>query len=722
MIKKLIKFCLLVFFILIVLVIAVFFTLKTMYPPAKLRGMAQNYISQKLQREFTFDSISFTWIGFTVTNAALSEEHTFQEGTFVKANKLTAHVAVKPLLQKRIEISTIEAEGLEVNIIAKQNGTFNFSTLASTNENSATQSTQAAASTENSPLVITAQKIKLTDCDLVYRDEQNGMRTALNDLNIEITDFDLYHPFETKIDLITNISGAKKPDIHIPLSLQFTMQLAGLDLPNSYATISTATARYKTMQLDLHGEVKNFQTPSVNLTGALAGINNTVLSELAPGLPAFNLPLIHLVLNAAVNLDTKNATISQAKLVVQDSSLLTKGTVNWSGSSIAYNLSATLTAIINQLVQMADTSINDFSPTGTINATLRATEKKDYTDISGNITLKNVSLLYEPFTLTELNGNITLDSLENISSPALTGKLNNEAFTGDFSYAALKTATDVKLNLNLDKLILTKFSSSATNTTNSSVQTTVSTTSKEETVSASPMNIQANVKVGGLSIPYLQSNGLTLTANLTNITDSMAHANGTINFSLQPGKITNLDDFINESKIAKILLLPIGIIKKVAGILEIKLFPTDDAQGSSISFTEGAGIYTFTDGVMNVDKTILNSSATNISASGTANFQTDALDMKAKATLLTQAAPIAFKITGTISSPKGKLDVVNTVTSVVGGLLNGTAVKSAANGTTSLAQGTASAATDTLKNTVSTAADVVKGIGNLFKKKDNEKE
>lgn len=681
--------------------------------------MAQNYVSQKLQREFTFDSISFTWIGFTLTNVALSEEHTFQDGTFIKAKKLTAHVAVKPLLQKRIEISTIEAEGLEANIVAKKDGSYNFDNLISQQEDALPKDTPSPASQEKDPLIITAQKIKLTDCDFIYIDEQSGMRTALNDLNIEIVNFDLDHPFETKIDFVTDISGTGKPDMSLPLSLQFTTLLAGLNMSDAYATLSRATARYKTIQLDLKGEIKNFKAPSLNVTGSLSGVNSTILRELAPGLRAFDLSTIYLTLDANADLDTKNATISQAKLSVKDSSLLAKGTVNWKGPSVAYNLSATLTAVIDQLVQMADTSLNDFSPTGTIKATLRATEKKNYTDINGNIALQNASFLYEPFTFTELNGNVVLASLDNISSPGLTGKLNGEAFKGDFSYAALSTLTDIKLNLNLDKLVLTKFSSSQENTTENPQTPT---TSQENTEATLPMNIQANVTIGELIIPYLQSNGLTVTANLTNITDSMAHANGTIDFALQPGKITNLDNFINESKIAKILLLPIGIVKKVAGILNINLFPTNKDQGTTISFTEGAGTYTFTDGVMNVDKTILNSSATNISASGTANFQTDALDMKAKATLLTQAAPIAFKVTGTMSNPKGKLDVVNTVTSVLGGLLNGTAVKSAANGSTTLTKETSTVATDTVKNTVSTAVDVVKGIGDLFKKKDTKEQ
>lgn len=720
MIKKLIKFSIVFVLLLAVLVTAAFFTLKKMYPPAKLKAMAQNYVSQKLQREFSFDSISFTWIGFTLTNAALSEDHTFQDGTFVKANKLTAHVAVKPLLQKRIEISTIEADGLQVNIVTRKDGSFNFDTLLpSQNSNTAQAAQTPTQAPSDEPLIITAQQIKLTDCDLVYQNEQTGMRTALNDLNIDISDFDLNHPFETELNFTTDISGAGRPDMSLPVSIRFTTFLADLQLQQAYATINDATARYKTIQFNLHGDVKNFEAPTVDLMGSLSGINNTVLSELAPGLANFQLPTLNLSLKADIKPDTQTATISQAKLAVQDSTLTAKGTLSWNTPHLVYNLSGSLTAILAQLVQMTDTWDN-FSPAGTLTATFKATDKKDYGDISGNILLKDASFIYASFPLTQLNGTIAFDSSTSISSPSLTGKFNGENFTGSFSYQTLPDVINFILNLKLDKLTLTQFSSSDTSANASSQKQSAA--AAEQTAEELPMNIQANVTVGEIKIPYFQTNGLTLNANLKNITDAMTQANGSVNFTLQPGKITNLDDFIKDSKIAKILLLPVAIIKTVSGILQLNLFPAKDADGTTIAFTNGEGAYTFTDGVMKIDKTVFNSSATDITATGTANFQTDALDMKAKATLLTQAAPVAFKITGTISNPKGKLDVVNTVTSVVGGILNGTAVKSAANGTESLAKETATATTDVVKDTVSTATNLIKDIGSLFKKKEKSQE
>ena len=131
MIKKLFKFLLISMAVAVIITGAGLFTLYKMYPPEKLKSMLQAYVAQNYQRELVFDNLSFTWIGFTLNNVALSENTTLADGTFIKARQLTAHVAVKPLLQKRIEISTIEADGLEIQLIQKKDGSFNLTRRAS---------------------------------------------------------------------------------------------------------------------------------------------------------------------------------------------------------------------------------------------------------------------------------------------------------------------------------------------------------------------------------------------------------------------------------------------------------------------------------------------------------------------------------------------------------------------------------------------------------------
>ncbi len=722
MIKKLCKWFLICCAIGALLLAGTVFTLHKMYPPEKLKVMAQTYMANNFHREISFDKISFTWIGFTLHNFALSENTTFENGTFIRADRLTAHVSVKPLLQKRIEISTVEADGLDVKLILQKDGNFNFDTLLSQKETAPAQPEKAPTEKENAAFVLTADKIALTDCDFTYKDEQTGLQLETKKINLEILKFDLAKPFETLLSFTADISGTGQPELSIPVTLRAQTSLANLNLPAAYTIITQASARYKTIALNLQGEIKNFEMPDVKITGSLSGIDNQVLREFAPDLPNFTLPVINLGIQANANLDQHTARITEAKLAVQNSFLTTGGTLNWGSATPAYTLTGKLALDLGEMVQMTDT-LDDFRPGGELQGSFTATEKKNFKDVSGTLTLKNISALYPPVTLTNTNGTINLASLDNISSPSLTGKLNGEKFKLSFSYKNVQDVINLVFNLNLDKLVLDSFSGKNTSVAQrTAAQDTTTSVQAAQAASTTRLNVQANVTVNGVKIPYVESNGFVLNTNLTDITDSMANTNGTVDFTLKPGKITNLDDFIKDSKIAKIILLPLSIVKKVAGFLKIDLFPENkDSNGTTIAFTQGEGNYTFINGEMNINKTVFNSAVTNVSATGTANFKTEQLDMKAKATLLTQAAPLSFKITGTLSEPKGKLDVVNTVTSVVGNLLNGTTVKSTANGGASVTKGAVNTTEKAVKDTVSTATDLVKGIGSLFKKKNNDK-
>lgn len=717
MIKKIFKFIFTTLVVVTILAAGSLFTLYKMYPPEKLKNMVQEYVAKNFQRELVFDKISFTWIGFTLTNVALSENSTLADGTFIKARQLTAHVAVKPLLKKRIEISTLEADGLQIQIIQHKDGSFNFDTLLSPQQgNDTTQdNTSTTAKTTENPLVLTAQTVALKNCNISYQNQQSGMDVDVEDINIQITDFDLSAPFNVDIAFTTELSMLAMPHVTVPVHISLRTFLAGLDMPNAKLTLTDATANYQTVKLNLKGEIADFANPSVNLSGSLAGITNKVLADFAPDLPNFTLPTVNMTLQAQADLDKSMATISQAKLSVQDSVLNTQGTLGWEGTTPTYNLATSLKADLEQLVQMTDT-LDGFNPGGQISGNFKLTEKKNNKDVTGRVTLKNISALYEPFVLTQTNGTVNITSLDDISSSGITGKLNGENFKTVFSYKNVRDVINLVFNLDMDKLVLKTLPGTSDSTPQSTSTQTQANPAEDSAVQPFRMNLQTNINVGGIEVPYFTAGGLTLNAQLTDITPTMSQTNGTLAFALKPGKITNLDTFIKDSKIAKIILLPVAIVKKVAGFLGLKLF-AEDADGTSISFTQGAGQYTFTNGVMNLDKTVFNSTVTNISASGTADFNTESLNMKATATLFTQAAPVVIKITGTMSEPKGKLDVVNTVTSVVGNILNGTTVKSAAKTGAGATQQTTKLATDAVKGTVNTATDLVKGIGGLLKKK-----
>ena len=747
--KKFLKLCFKIALVLVILGVAALVALRLMFPPEKLKSMALEYAKNNLQREISFDAISLNLVGVTLDNFAISENTTFQNGTFAKADKLVVKIALKPLFKKRVEIATVQLDGLDVNVIKKQDGSFNFDTLVPASDPAASASAeQPAQPAASSAFVLLADKIAANDCSFSYQDLQTGMKASVDKLNLEINQLDLAEPFDVKINFNTFYQQKSGPAVAVPVNIALRVFLSNLDMKNAYVTVNDISASYKTVKFQLKGGVRDFTAPQADLTGTLSGISNTIFADFLPNLPDFSLPVINMNLKAAADLEKSSATISQAKLSVMDSALSAYGTVGWNGPAPTYSVNADLTTNLAQIVQMTST-VAGFNPGGVISGSFKATDKNEGKDISGSVTFKDISAMYEPFTVSQLNGTVNIASLDNISSNSLTGLLNGEKFTSSFSYQNIKDVMNVVLNLDLAKFTLKELPAAAAETTaEAAPQTAAEDSASQEaqptaqTTAASSgnllLNLKANIKVGPIEVPYFRADGFSLTADLTDITDAMTQANGQVSFNLQPGAITNLDSFVKENKIVKILLLPISIVRKVAGALNVELFPAqENAQKGEITFTSGEGVYTFVNGVMRVDKTTFNSQVTDISGSGTINFPTQALDMKVSATVLTSQTPVVIKIGGTMDNPSGKLDVVSTVGSLVGGILNyktpGKVVSGTANAAGNVASGAvkttgkvaataASAAADTVKGTVNAAKDALKGLGGLFKKSDSSEE
>ncbi|MDD7578732.1 MAG: AsmA family protein [Elusimicrobia bacterium] len=721
--KKLLKLLLKTVLVLAVLGVAALAALRIMFPPEKIKAIALDYAKNTLHREITFDGLSFNLIGVTLDNFAMSEADSFQAGTFVKADKLSVKVALMPLLKKRVEIATVIVDGLNVNVVKQKDGSFNFDSLIPADDETAPQESAPDKESSSSAFVLLADKISVTDCNLLYKDLQTGMTAGLEHLNVEINGLDLNEPFDVNISFTTEFQEKNGPAVSVPVRIALRVFLANLDLKNAYVTVNNVSANYKTVKFALKGGVKDFTAPTAEFSGTISGINNQIFADFLPDLPNFALPVINMNVQASADLDKSSAVIQNIGLSVRDSGLTAKGTVGWASVSPTYNVTANLKADLAQLVQMTD-AVDGFNPAGVISGAFKATDKMSGQDVSGTVTLADISALYEPVTLSKTNGTIKITSINDVSCDNLSGLLNGEKFTTSFSYKNIQDVMNIVFKLDLDKLTLSSFPQSAAaeeqpaQTDNQPAETAAS--SGPETL----MNVKADVKVGEIRVPYFRAEGFDLNADLKNVTPSMTKTNGTVAFTLKPGAITDLESFVKENKFVKILLLPITIVRKVAGVLNIDLFPAENsAKKGEIAYTKAEGVYTFKNGVMNLDKTVFESKLTNINAQGTANFGTSALDMKVSATVLTSQTPVVIKIGGTMDNPSGKLDVLNTVGSVVGEILNyktpGKVVSGTAQTAGAVASGAVKTTGDVVNGTVNAAKDTLKGIGSLFKKKDN---
>lgn len=732
--KKFLKLIAILAAVCVVLLIAAFITLKIMFPAEKLKAMAQDYAQKTLHREVTFSDVSLNLVGVTLDDFAVSERGTFKDGTFAKADQAVVKIALKPLFKKRVEISTVGLEGLDLNVIKGKDGLFNFDDLIPASDAETAQA-QTPAESSSSDFVLMAEKIYATDCNLYYKDLQSGMDASVTKLNLEINHFDLNKPFDVALSFTTDYQDAAGLAVTVPVKMDVQANLAGLDMAKAQATLKNLTLTYKNIKFTLWGGAKNFNNPVVDLQGKISGVSNTALADVLPDLPAFVLPDINLTASAVANLDASTARINQAKLSIRDSAVTARGDAAWGGRTPTYNMTADVNLNLKQIAETA-AMLAGYAMDGSITGKLTATEKKNGKDVRGNIALSNLTVQYDPLVVSNLNGNIIINSLSDISCPALKGLLNGEVFTSSFAYKELGSVLDLIFNFDLSKLTLARFPGGDANA--ASAPKEESGTAMAATGPETFFNVKANINIGQITVPYFTTQGFSLAADLKRASAAMKNATGSVNFTLQEGAVTDLDLFARENRVLKILMLPLTLIKNVTGKLGVDIFPAQNPEDKGkIKFSSGSGTYVFTNGLMNIQETHFNSAVSDMKASGSINFPTDALDMRVSATVLTSQTPIIIKIGGTLTNPSGKLDVAGTAASLVTGILNyktpvkvagsaaqvtGDATKAVVNKGVDVGKNAADLGADAVKGTVGVAVGAIKGLGGLFKSRDNKDE
>ncbi|MBO4675034.1 MAG: AsmA family protein, partial [Elusimicrobiaceae bacterium] len=432
MLKKLVKILCIAIFLLAGTAVGGFFALKTFLSPEKIHTLVEQYARENWNRQISFQQLSLNWIGLTLKDFALSEESSFEQGTFIQAKEVVAKIDIKSLLKKQIQINTLFLNGVEVTLVQQKDGRFNFSSFAK--EDVPADNARNASSTpersSDTTLVLKADQLSASDCRFIYRNDISGTQTSLDHLNFSVNQFDLAHPFDLQLDFTTHLTQENQPSIDLPIRLEGSLFLANTDWQKAYLQARSFQASYKTVQLDLQGKVENFTAPIVDVTGTLNGVNNDVLAELLPQLPSFNLPTLSLKLQAKTDLTNSNAEFSKIELQTQNNFLSATGNTSW-GKAFSYALAGSIQADLSQLVQM--TGGSSFHPAGNVDGSFKSSTQAEHNRFAGTFTLKDVSMLYTPFTFEQVSGTVTLADSGTISA-ALTGQINQGNFVGNLIY------------------------------------------------------------------------------------------------------------------------------------------------------------------------------------------------------------------------------------------------------------------------------------------------
>ena len=389
--------------LIVVSALAVVIAIKVFLPEEKIKSYVIDYAKNNLNREVTFDSLSFKFIGIDLKNFKMSERSTFNEGTFIKSNNFVIKISPIPLLFKNIKISKILLDSIDINITKDENGIFNFDDIIKafqTPENADNQtnneSEQKSPTNKNSSnsFNLKISRFNIKDANINYIDKKDNLVANIKILNSKTNNFSFTDMFycETSLNLAVK---QNKLDISLPLFAKFKTNLHNFDMNKLFLDVETFETNYNNATISLQGKIENLNIPKIDCNLILKNIDDKTFKDFFESKTEFKADEITFKTKSIVNISSMNAEIESLSLVLPNSTADMSGTIDWGKQDIEYNLKLNLNLLIDSFAK----AFPEYNLTGRLKTTLEANQNF----CEGNVFLENISSKSEYGTVSNLN-------------------------------------------------------------------------------------------------------------------------------------------------------------------------------------------------------------------------------------------------------------------------------------------------------------------------------
>lgn len=189
-------------------------------------------------------------IGVTVNDihvAAASEP----EQSIARLNQASLLVALKPLFSGNLQVHHILVDGAVIDLVVDEQGEGNWEELSKSREaeqaptpttsetpadQSGAESTTAQSVDESKEFTLAIERISLHNSALRYTDKQTGQGLAVEDIQVDITQFNLQgEPFDLKLALKTTLADNDEVmtiGLSVANRVQFTADFSALTVSN----------------------------------------------------------------------------------------------------------------------------------------------------------------------------------------------------------------------------------------------------------------------------------------------------------------------------------------------------------------------------------------------------------------------------------------------------------------------------------------------------------
>jgi AsmA protein len=174
--------------------------LRVAFPPAEVKALMIEKMSETVHRQVEIESISIGLRGLKVKGFKISEQPSFEKGTFVEAGQFLIKPNLLPLLKKQISISEVTLISPKITIIRRADGSFNFSDLMvkKVAETKKEEKMEKAPPAKVKPIAFSllVSKVSISRGDVKFLDRTPQKLSAqLKDINLSVYGISLVSPF-----------------------------------------------------------------------------------------------------------------------------------------------------------------------------------------------------------------------------------------------------------------------------------------------------------------------------------------------------------------------------------------------------------------------------------------------------------------------------------------------------------------------------------------------
>lgn len=695
--------------------------LKLYFSQTRLKTLTGDYAAKNLRRELTFDSIALGLSGLSIANLRVSEYPDFRKGEFFSAEAFSVRPSFRALLRREIKINSISAAGLKMRVAELKKDTYNFSDLLAP---AAPAREARPAAKEAAAPQLSVSSLKVRNSRFFYTSAAGDLAVTLKDINLTASGISPAGLFPVEAAFTMAVASPYFKG-EIPASLKGKLSLGGFAPEKGRAEIEKASFALGGVKGEVKGSLANLLEPDAKLALTVGEFSTADLKTVFKNLPAkillpeieadtdFKLTAKNVVLRsvalragpvkaslkgraawnpqvsydlladmkaqvpeidttllarkarqyplpkglklplaevaARVSLKNGNAVVPAFSIASAPLDLKGRMTVNFSGPRLqaAGTANAEVKSVAG-LAAIAPDLLGDYALSGAAGAALNFS----YTGApaaAGRAELKGLGASFAGRRLSGLSGtaDFTMDSL---TAKKLQGKLDGEDFTASLAARDLRKHPKAEFDLRLARLAVKELPAAAP--------------AGKKGTAAGPagepfyLDLSGSAQLGAIEHPNFRCGPASLKLALVNISDDMKALDGTASFTAGPGKFTDLYALAGKHKAAKVALYPLLVLQKASRLAKALRLP----DFNNIDFDVLEGNYTFTKGLMKLNKSALTASVADVTSAGSINLPAEKLDMKINTTLkeasgVRMSAPLGMLVKGTFSEPSVKADI-----------------------------------------------------------------